>query len=116
MTKHTATALVAVFFCCTAFGAGAATCRAGTAAQTGSEAGYNAAKKANDAWAARESQTSDQLQNCLSGIRNISISLPNLPSLQDIMNQASEKVCGALTDKINSNLPTSIDPWQSYGL
>ena len=116
MTNKTATALVAVFFCCTAFHANAATCRAGTAAQTGSEAGYNAAKKANDAWAARESQTSDQLQNCLSGIRNISISLPNLPSLQDIMNQASEKVCGALTDKINSNLPTSIDPWQSYGL
>ncbi|WP_455853615.1 conjugal transfer protein [Pantoea endophytica] len=116
MKKHSATALVAVFFCCTAFAAGAATCRAGSAAQTGSEAGYNAAKKANDAWAARESQTSDQLQNCLSGIRNISISLPNLPSLQDIMNQASEKVCGALTDKINSNLPTSIDPWQSYGM
>ncbi|MBY4954510.1 conjugal transfer protein [Pantoea sp. DY-17] len=116
MKKHSATAIVAVFFCCTAFAAGAATCRAGSAAQTGSEAGYNAAKKANDAWAARESQTSDQLQNCLSGIRNISISLPNLPSLQDIMNQASEKVCGALTDKINSNLPTSIDPWQSYGM
>jgi len=116
MTNKTATALVAVFFCCTAFGAGAATCRSGSAAQTGSEAGYNAAKKASDAWAARESQTSDQLQNCLSGIRNISISLPNLPSLQDIMNQASEKVCGALTDKVNSNLPTSIDPWQSYGL
>ncbi|MBY4841123.1 conjugal transfer protein [Pantoea sp. DY-5] len=116
MKKHSATALVAVFFCCTAFAASAATCRAGSAAQTGSEAGYNAAKKANDAWAARESQTSDQLQNCLSGIRNISIRLPNLPSLQDIMNQASEKVCGALTDKINSNLPTSIDPWQSYGM
>lgn len=116
MKKYTATALVAVFLCVTAFGTSAATCRSGTAAQTGSEAGYNAAKKANDAWAARESQTSDQLQNCLSGIRNISISLPNLPSLQDIMNQASEKVCGALTDKINSNLPTSIDPWQSYGL
>lgn len=116
MKKYTATALVAVFFCVTAFGASAATCRSSTAAQTGSEAGYNAAKKASDAWAVRESQTSDQLQNCLSGIRNISISLPNLPSLQDIMNQASEKVCGALTDKINSNLPTSIDPWQSYGL
>lgn len=116
MKKHSATAIVAVFFCCSAFAAGAATCRAGSAAQTGSETGYNAAKKANDAWAARESQTSDQLQNCLSGIRNISISLPNLPSLQDIMNQASEKVCGALTDKINSNLPTSIDPWQSYGM
>lgn len=116
MKLNTPTALVAVFLCCTIFGADAATCRAGTAAQAGSEAGYNAAKKANDAWSARESQTSDQLQNCLSGIRNISISLPNLPSLQDIMNQASEKVCGALTDKIDSNLPTSIDPWQSYGL
>lgn len=116
MKKHITTALVAVFFCCGATDVGAATCRAGTAAQTGSEAGYNAAKKASDAWAARESQTSDQLQNCLSGIRNISISLPNLPSLQDIMNQASEKVCGALTDKINSNLPDNIDPWQSYGL
>lgn len=83
MTNKTVTALLAVFFCCTAFNAGAATCRAGSAAQTGSEAGYNTAKKANDAWSARESQTSDQLQNCLSGIRNISISLPNLPSLQD---------------------------------
>ncbi|MEQ9927998.1 conjugal transfer protein [Pectobacterium parvum] len=110
------TALVAVFFCCAAFAADAAICRAGTAAQVGSEAGYNAAKKASDAWAVRESQTSDQLQKCLSGIRNISISLPHFPSLQDIMNQASEKVCGALTDKINSHLPSNIDPWQSYGM
>lgn len=116
MKKNSMTALVAVFFCCTSFAAGAAGCRAGTAAQTGSEAGYNAAKKASDAWSARESQTSEQLQNCLSGIRNISISLPNLPSLQDIMNQASEKVCSAMTDKINSNLPDNIDPWQSYGM
>ncbi|WP_168403352.1 conjugal transfer protein [Erwinia amylovora] len=116
MKKHTATALVAVFYCCIAFTASAATCRAGSAAQIGSEAGYNAAKKASDAWAARESQTSDQLQSCLSGIRNISISLPNLPSLQDIMNQASEKVCSAMTDKINSYLPDNIDPWQSYGM
>ncbi|MGP2416720.1 MULTISPECIES: hypothetical protein [Pantoea] len=115
MKKYISTALVAVFLC-TTFTASAATCRAGSAAQTGSEAGYNAAKKANDAWAARESQTSDQLQSCLSGIRNISISLPNLPSLQDIMNKASEKVCGALSDKINSNLPTNIDPWQSWGM
>ncbi|WP_099289594.1 conjugal transfer protein [Erwinia amylovora] len=116
MKKHTQTALVAVFFCFTSLSAGAATCRAGSAAQTGSEAGYNAAKKASDAWSERESQTSDQLQNCLSGIRDISISLPNLPSLQDIMNQASEKVCSAMTDKINSYLPDNIDPWQSYGM
>lgn len=32
------------------------------------------------------------------------------------MNQASEKVCGAMTDKINSYLPDSIDPWQSWGM
>lgn len=115
MKKHTLTAaLAAVLFCVPLTGI-SATCRAGSAAQTGSDAGYNAAKKASDAWSARESQTSDQLQNCLSGIRNISISLPNLPSLQDIMNQASEKVCSAMTDKINSNLPDNIDPWQSFG-
>lgn len=116
MKKHVTAALVAALFCGTSLSAVAATCRAGSAAQAGSEAGYHAAKKASDAWSARESQTSEQLQNCLSGIRNISISLPHLPSLQDIMNQASEKVCSAMTDKINSYLPDSIDPWQSYGM
>lgn len=115
MNKASVTALVAVFLCCASFAAGAANCRAGMAAQAGSEAGYIAAKKASDAWAARESQTSDRLQKCLTGIRNISISLPHLPSLQDIMNQASEKVCSAMLDQINSNLPPNIDPWQSYG-
>lgn len=97
------------------FPAIADSCRAGTAAQAGSETGYNLAKKASDAWSERESQTSDQLQNCLSGVRDISISLPNLPSLQSILSQAVEKVCSAMTDKINSNLPDNIDPWQSYG-
>lgn len=95
--------------------AGAASCRAASAAQTGSQAGYNDAKKASDAWSQREGQMSDQLDNCLSGIRNVSISLPHLPSLQDIMNKASEKVCSAMTDKVNSYLPGNIDPWQSYG-
>lgn len=116
MNKISATALVAVILCCTSFAAGAASCRAGNAAQAGSEAGYNAAKKASDAWSERESQMSDQVQNCLSGIRNISVSLPHLPSLQDIMNQASEKVCSAMNDKLHSYLPDNIDPWQSYSL
>lgn len=114
MNKHATTAVAVVILCCVPFTGDAATCRAGSAAQAGSEAGYNEAKKASDAWAERESRTSDQLQNCLSGIRNISISLPNLPNLQDLMNQASEKVCNAMTDKINSYLPDSIDPWQDY--
>ncbi|MDK9605872.1 conjugal transfer protein [Lelliottia wanjuensis] len=116
MNKPLTAAIMAAFFCCSSLSAVAATCRAGSAAQAGSEAGYNAAKKANDAWSARESQTSEQLQNCLSGIRNISISMPHLPSLQDIINQATEKVCNTMTDKINSNLPDNIDPWQSYGM
>jgi len=115
MTNHTLTAAFAAVLFCIPLASTAATCRAGSAAQTGSDAGYNAAKKASDAWSARESQTSGQLQNCLSGIRDISISLPHLPSLQDIINQASEKVCSAMTDKINSNLPDNIDPWQSFG-
>lgn len=116
MNKPMLTAMMAVFLCGLSCSAGAASCRSGSAAQAGSDAGYNAAKKANDAWSARESQTSDQLQNCLSGIRDISISLPHLPSLQDVMNKASEKVCSAMTDKINSYLPDTIDPWQSSGL
>lgn len=115
MKKYVTAAVTAVVISCLPIMASAVTCRAGSAAQAGSEAGYNAAKKASDAWSARESQTSSQLQNCLSGIRDISISLPHLPNLQDIMNQASEKVCNAMTDKINSNLPDNIDPWQSYG-
>lgn len=116
MKKHVTAALVAVIFCGATCSVAAANCRSAQAAQAGSEAGYRAAKKANDAWSARERQTADQLQNCLSGIRNISISLPHLPSLQDIMNQASEKVCSSMTDKINSYLPDRIDPWQSYGM
>lgn len=116
MKPNTAMALAAIFFCGVSLSATAATCRAGTAAQAGSEAGYARAKKASDAWAERESQTSAQLQNCLDGINDISISLPNLPNLQDIINQAAEKVCNALTDKVNSYLPDDIDPWSSYGL
>ncbi|MBU9819668.1 conjugal transfer protein [Rahnella sp. BCC 1045] len=115
MKKNAITAVVAVVMCSAPFTSFADTCRAGSAAQTGSVAGYNTAKKASDAWSVRESQTSDQLQSCLSGIRDISITLPSFPSLQSILSQASEKVCSAMTDKINSNLPDNIDPWQSFG-
>jgi TraL protein len=115
MKKLNTAVITAVFIASIPLSVSAATCRAGSAAQAGSEAGYNAAKKASDAWSARESQTSNQLQNCLSGIRDISISLPHLPNIQSIMNQASEKVCSAMTDKVNSYLPDNIDPWQSFG-
>ena len=92
----------------------AAVCRSGDAAQTGSTAGYEQARKADEAWAERERTVSDQLQSCLSRIRSTSISLPSFPNLQDILNQVTDKICQAVVDKINDQIPSSIDPWQQY--
>lgn len=114
MFKTSMCAALLVVLCCSPVIANAAVCRAGQAAQEGSQAGYEQAKRAADAWGERERTMSDQLQECLSRIRTTNISLPSFPSLQDIMNQVSEKVCQAAMDKINSNIPGSIDPWQQY--
>lgn len=111
--KSMCTALLTVMCCLPVF-ANAVVCRSGQAAQTGSTAGYAQAKQASDAWATRERTVSDQLQSCLSRIRTTSISLPSFPSLQDLMNQLADKVCQAAVDKINSQIPSSIDPWQQY--
>lgn len=89
----------------------AETCRAATAAAAGRDAGYEQARKAADAWADREGQASDILQDCLSGIRDISVTLPSFPSLADLINQAINKVCRAAVDKVNDTLPSDIDPW-----
>jgi TraL protein len=114
MFKTSTCAALLVVLCCSPVVANAAVCRAGQAAQEGSQTGYEKAKRAADAWGERERTMSDQLQDCLSRIRTTSISLPSFPSLQDIMNQVSEKVCQAAVDKINSNIPSTIDPWQQY--
>lgn len=114
MFKKSMCAALLMVSCCLPVAVNAAVCRAGQAAQEGSQAGYDQAKRATEAWAERERTMSDQLQECLSRIRTTSISLPSFPSLQDIMNQVSEKVCQAALDKINSNIPSSIDPWQQY--
>ncbi len=114
MFRTSKCAALLVVLCCLPVVANAAVCRAGQAAQAGSEAGYEKAKRAADAWGERERTMSDQLQECLSRIRTTSISMPDFPSLQDIMNQVSEKVCQAALDKINSNIPSTIDPWQQY--
>lgn len=106
------TLLVAV--CCLPVFAEAATCRAAQAAQVGSQAGYDQAKRADEAWAERERNVSDQLQSCLSRIQSTSITVPSFPSLQSIMTQVSEKICQAAVDKINSHIPTNMDPWQQY--
>jgi TraL protein len=80
----------------------------------GSKAGYEQAKRAADVWAQKERTMSDQLQQCLSRIRQTSITLPSFPSLSDIFNQMVEKICQAAIDEINSHIPSSIDPWEEF--
>ncbi|WP_411899394.1 conjugal transfer protein, partial [Salmonella enterica] len=60
--------------------ASAATCRAGSAAQAGSNAGYERARSAADAWSQLENDVSSSLQSCLSRIKKSSINLPQFPS------------------------------------
>lgn len=114
MFKKSMCGALLMVLCCLPVVVNAAVCRAGQAAQEGSQAGYDKAKRATDVWAERERTVSDQLQDCLSRIRTTNISLPSFPSLQEIMNQVSERVCQAAVDKINSHIPSSIDPWQQY--
>ncbi|MBX8493177.1 conjugal transfer protein [Pseudomonas cichorii] len=113
MMKSMCPALLMVL-CCLSVTSDAAVCRSGEAAQAGSNAGYEQARRADEAWAERERTVSDQLQSCISRIRTTSISLPSFPSLQDILNQVTEQICQAAVDKINSQIPSSIDPWQQY--
>ncbi|MDY7563416.1 MULTISPECIES: conjugal transfer protein [unclassified Pseudomonas] len=114
MLKKSMCGALLTVLCCLPVVVNATTCRSGQAATQGSQAGYAQAKLAADSWADRERTVSDQLQACLSRIRTTSISLPSFPSLQDIMNQVADKVCQAAVNQINSNIPSSIDPWQKY--
>ncbi len=66
--------------------ASAATCRAGSAAQAGSNTGYERARAAADAWSQRENDVSSSLQSCLSRIKN-QHKPPQFPSLDDILSQ-----------------------------
>lgn len=109
--KSMCTALLTAL-CCVSVVGNAAVCRSGQAASAGSQAAYEQAKRASDVWAERERSVSDELQECLSRIRTTSISLPSFPSLEDLMNQVADQVCQAAVGKINSHIPSSIDPWQ----
>lgn len=95
--------------------AGAATCRASSAAQAGSDAGYERARAAADAWSQRENDVSSSLQSCLSRIKKISLNIPQFPSLDSILSQLENQVCDAVVDKVNDRLPGNIDPWKNYG-
>lgn len=90
----------------------AETCRAATAAAAGRDAGYEQARRAAEAWADREGAASDILQDCLTGIRDITITLPSFPNLADLINQAINRVCRTAVDKVNNTLPSGLDPWK----
>lgn len=114
MFKKSMCGALLTVLCCLPVVSNAATCRAGQAAVEGSKAGYEQAKRAADVWAQKERTMSDQLQQCLSRIRQTSITLPSFPSLSDIFNQMVEKICQAAIDEINSHIPSSIDPWEEF--
>lgn len=90
--------------------ADAASCRAGTAAQAGSQTGYNRAKEAADAWSQRQNNVSASLGDCLGNI-STTITAPTFPNLADALNQIGQKICAAARDKINDYVPPTIDPW-----
>ncbi|MEB8059276.1 conjugal transfer protein [Pseudomonas fulva] len=116
MIKASMCAALLMALCCLPVASNATVCRAGQAAQTGSEAGYEQAKKAAEVWAEREKTVSDQLQDCLSRIRQTSINLPTFPSLSGVLSKVAEQICRSAVDKINSHIPSTIDPWSSVNI
>lgn len=94
--------------------AAGATCRAASAAEAGSQTGYERARTAADAWSEREKAVSSSLQSCLSRIQDITITLPQFPSISDILSKIAEQICQAAVDKVNEKLPDNIDPWKDF--
>lgn len=92
----------------------AATCRAGSAAEAGSQAGYERARAAATGWSQRENNVSSSLQSCLSRIKKIKLSVPQFPGLDDVLSQMENEVCQAALDKVNEQIPDTIDPWKNY--
>ncbi|MCV9168317.1 hypothetical protein ODZ43_28255, partial [Escherichia coli] len=96
--------------------AGAATCRAGAAAEAGSRAAWERARTASQAWSQRENDVASSLQSCLSRIKDVSITLPQFPSLDKLLRDLENQVCDAVVDRVNEHLPGNIDPWKDYNL
>ncbi|MGR7464137.1 hypothetical protein ACU60T_23495 [Klebsiella aerogenes] len=90
----------------------AASCRAATAADAGSQAGYDTAKKAADAWAQNEDQVAKSLGECLGDI-STQILMPQFPSLTSVLGQIEKEVCRAAQSEINQYVPSTINPWEN---
>lgn len=113
MIKKSMCSALLMVLCCLPVISDAAVCRSGEAAQAGSKAGYDQARRADEAWAERERIISERLQSCLSRIRKTRVMLPSFPSLQDVLDQVAEEICKVVVKEINDQLPTSIDPWKN---
>lgn len=77
----------------------ATTCRSQTAAVAGSRSGYDRDKVAATQVEQKESQSSDVVGRCVSGITAISV-VPTFPSLSDIFNAVVERACTVAIDRI----------------
>lgn len=112
MIKKSMCSALLMVLCCLPVISDAAVCRAAEAAQAGSDAGFEKAKRADEGWAKLEREISGRLQSCLARLRTQrSGSLP-FPSLQDMFDQLAEKICQTAIDKIKGQIPPGSDPWQ----
>lgn len=72
--------------------ASAVTCRSGTAAVQGGQAGYGNDTRKADETEQKDRSSSDILGRCVSGVTGI-LTIPTFPSLSDIFNAVKEQVC-----------------------
>lgn len=93
----------------------ATSCRAGKAAQTGSQIGYGKAKKTADAWEKREQLATTALQQCL-GSLSTSLTVPTFPDLSALLNGIKDKVCATAREKISGYIPQHLNPWEELNL
>ena len=78
--------------------------------------GSGRAQPASQAWSQRENDVASSLQSCLSRIKDVSITLPQFPSLDKLLRDLENQVCDAVVDRVNEHLPGNIDPWKDYNL
>lgn len=89
-----------------------ATCRSGDAATIGGKIGYERDKQAATQMAQKENSASDILGKCVNSVTSIQTT-PQFPSLSDIFEQVTQKICAAVTDEIN-NMPFGLNSQVSY--
>ncbi|SPW71123.1 protein TraL [Escherichia coli] len=96
--------------------AGAATCRAGAAAEAGSRApGSGRAQPARHGHSGRMTSPPPCSPACPASRTSVSL-FPQFPSLDKLLRDLENQVCDAVVDRVNDHLPGNIDPWKDYNL